>query len=81
MNRLALAVAATVLLAACGQSPTAAPTRSPSIRHDGGVNTMGSGNVVGTGGGTSTSSTSTDGGNGLGSGNATDGGNTLGSGH
>jgi hypothetical protein len=80
-RRLALAVAATVLLAACGQSPTAAPTRSPSIRHDGGVNTMGSGNFTGTGGGSRTSSTSTDGGNTLGSGNAVNGGNTLGSGN
>ena len=76
-RRLALALAATVLLAACGQSPTAAPTRSPSIRHDGVVNTTG--NVTTTSGGSSTSST--DGGNGLGSGNATNGGNGLGSGN
>ncbi|MBV9107808.1 MAG: hypothetical protein JO306_00200 [Gemmatimonadetes bacterium] len=88
-RRLALAVAATVLLAACGQSPTAAPTRAPSIRHDGGINTMGgvtggngTGNAIAAGsGGSPTDATSTEGGNGLGSGNATGGGNGLGSGN
>ena len=83
-RRLALAVAATVLLAACGQSPTAAPTHSTPIRHDGG-NTLGSGNFTGgTGSGTSgsgTEATTSDGGSTLGAGNVTDGGNTLGSGN
>lgn len=80
-RRLALAVAATVLLAACGQSPTAAPARSPSIRHDGGI-TPGSGYAVAPGTAVSTTdATATDGGNPLGGGSVTNGGNGLGSGN
>ena len=83
-RRLALAVAAAVLLAACGHSPTAAPTRSPTLRHDGG-NTLGSGNFTGGSGsptsGSGTDATTSDGGNTLGAAPVSDGGNTLGSGN
>lgn len=69
-SKLALALCAAAVLAACAQSPTASPTRTTAPRYDGG-NTLGSGHFTGTPDTTTTTGTTA----------TAPGGNTLGAGH